>query len=133
MAKDKLAPLRPLFILFVLLSAFFVTGRSFLNKWHVDVDVLVIGNLVLLIVTLVSYLLLYRGLQSTNPQSFIRAMYGSFILKFFVIALTAFTYIMIARKNVNKPALIICMVLYLVYTFIEVSVLIKLLKKKKNA
>ena len=104
-----------------------------LARWNFDQDVLIIGNFLLLIVTLVSYLLLYRGLVSSNPQSFIRAMYGSFIVKFFIIALAAFVYIMIARKNVNKPALIFCMVLYLVYTFIEVSVLIKLLKQKKNA
>jgi len=45
----------------------------------------------------------------------------------------AFAYIMMEKKNVNKPALIICMGLYLVYTFVEVSSLQKLLKQKKNA
>jgi hypothetical protein len=84
-------------------------------------------------VTLVSYLLLYRGMQSANPHAFVRAMYLSFIIKFFIIVLAAALYILIAKSKVNKPALIICLFLYLVYTFIEVSVLTKLMKQKKNA
>jgi ACR3 family arsenite efflux pump ArsB len=133
MTQNKLAPLRPLFILFVLLSGFFVTGKTLLDRWDVDRDVLIIGNILLLIVTLVSYLMLYRGLHAANPHSFVRAMYGSFIIKFFIIALSAFIYILVAKNDVNKPALIACMFLYLVYTFLEVSVLTKLLKQKKNA
>jgi len=38
-----------------------------------------------------------------------------------------------AKKDLNKPALFACMALYLVYTFVEVSSLQKLLKQKKNA
>jgi hypothetical protein len=55
------------------------------------------------------------------------------MIKFFLIAIAAFVYIMVAKKNLNKPALITCMGLYLVYTFVEVSSLQKLLKQKKNA
>lgn len=133
MKQNKLAPLRPVLVLFIVLTAFFLTGKNFLARWNIDPDVLSIGNLILVILTLVSYLFLSRGLNSSNPHSFVRAVYGSFILKFFVIALAAFIYIMIAKKDVNKPGLISCMFLYLIYTFIEVSVLTKLLKQKKNA
>lgn len=104
-----------------------------LLRWGFDPDVLIVGNLLVVIITLVSYLVLNRGMRSTNLHSFVRAIYGSFILKFFVIAITAFVYIMIAKKNVNKASLITCMFLYLIYTFIEVSVLTKMMKQKKNA
>ena len=61
-------------------------------------------------------------------------MYGGFIIKFFTVAVaTSFTYIMITKKNVNKPALLSCMLLYVVYTFIEVKTLLGVLKQKKNA
>lgn len=133
MKQNKLAPLRPIFILFVLLTAFFVSAKSMLIRRNVDTDVLIIGNLLLVIVTLLSYLLLYRGVQSVNPHAFVRAMYLSFIIKFFVIALSAALYILIAKSAVNKPGIIICLFLYLVYTFIEVSVLTKMMKQKKNA
>lgn len=133
MRQNKLTPLRPLFLLFIVLTAFFIAGKNMLARWSIDQDVLIIGNLLLVIVTLLSYLFLYRGLQSTNPHAFVRAMYGGFIAKFFIIAATAFVYIMIVKKNVNKPALAICLLLYLVYTFIEVAALTRLLKQKKNA
>lgn len=133
MRKNNLGLLRPMFILFVFLSAFFISGKNILVKWNIDQDVLIMGNLLLLIITLGSYLILSRATRSANPNSFVRAMYGSFIIKFFVIAATAFIYIVIAKKNVNKPGLIACMGLYVIYTVIEVSALTKLLKQKKNA
>jgi hypothetical protein len=133
MKQNKLAPLRPIFILFVFLTAFFVSAKSMLIRRNVDTDVLIIGNLVLIMVTLLSYLLLYRGVQSVNPHAFVRAMYLSFIIKFFIIVLAAALYILIAKSNVNKAGLIICLFLYLVYTFMEVSVLTKMMKQKKNA
>jgi uncharacterized BrkB/YihY/UPF0761 family membrane protein len=133
MNQDRLKLLRPMLVVFVFLSAFFVTGRSFLIKKQADPDVLLIGNLLLFGVSLLAFLISYKALKSTNPQSFVRAMYGSFIVKFFVIAIAAFVYIMVTKKNVNKPSLIGCMVLYAVYTFLEVSALMKLLKRKRNA
>lgn len=60
-------------------------------------------------------------------------MYGSFLIKFFVIALAAVIYIMMARKNVNKPALMICAGLYVLYAGIETSALMKMAKLKKDA
>lgn len=133
MKKNKLAPLRPVFLLFVVLTALFISTKSMLARRNVDQDVLMMGNVLLLVVTVLSYLLLYRGIQSVNPHSFVRAMYLSFIIKFFIIVLAAALYILIAKSNVNKPALIFCLFLYLVYTFIEVSVLTKMMKQKKNA
>jgi hypothetical protein len=118
MNQHRLKLLRPMLIVFVFLSAFFVTGRAFLVKKGADPDVLIVGNLLLFGVSLLAFLISYKALQSSNPQSFVRAMYGSFIIKFFVIAIAAFVYIMITKKDVNKPSLIGCMILYAVYTFI---------------
>jgi hypothetical protein len=133
MKPNKLTAIRPLLLLFIVLSAFFVAGKNILSRYNINQDVLIAGNLLLIIVTVASCFLFLRSTQSTNPNSFIRAMYGSFILKFFLIALVAFVYIIISKKNVNKQALIACMILYVIYTFIEVSVLLKLMKQKKNA
>jgi len=133
MNRNSLAPLRPMILVFILVNGFFVAGKSMLAKWGVDQSVVIIGNLILFTVSLSSFLLTRRSLSSSNPNSFVRAMYGSFMIKFFVCAIAAFVYIMAAKKNVSKPALIACMGLYIVYTAIEVSALTKLLKQKKNA
>jgi hypothetical protein len=119
-------------LVFILLNALFLTGRNWLVKKGFDPDVLIIGNMLLFIVLLISFIITQRSLKSENPNAFVRAMYGSFIIKFFVLALAAFIYIIITKQNVNKPALIACMGLYIVYTVFEVSSLMRLLKQKKN-
>lgn len=133
MRENKLKPIRPAIILFVALSGFFVAGKNLLNKWGFDQDVLIVGNVILFVITLLSYLISLRGFNTTNAQAVVRSVYGSVLMKFFVCIIAAFAYIMITKKNVNKPALFACMGLYLIYSFIEVSVLTKLSKQKKNA
>lgn len=130
---NKQRPFLPVIILFVVLNGFFIAGKNMLAKWGADQSVLIIGNLILFVATLLSYQLSLRGFRSDNPHVSVRSVYGSFMVKFFTCIIAAFVYIMSAKKNVNKPALFTCMGLYLVYTFVEVSVLTKLSKQKKNA
>lgn len=133
MNQPNLQLLRPLLLLFVVLNAFFLAGGSWLSAKGFDRDVLIIGNLILFTVSLVSFIITRKSFNSSNPNVFVRAVYAGFIIKFFVIAIAAFAYIMAVKKNVNKPALFACMVLYILYTFLEVSALLRLLKKKKDA
>jgi len=133
MNRNSLQLLRPMLLVFILLNVFLITARQLIVKKGADQEVLVVGNLLLFVVSVVTFLITYRSLQSSNPNSFVRAMYGGFIIKFFAVAIAAFIYIMSTNKNVNKPALIACMLLYVVYTFIEVKTLLGLLKQKKNA
>jgi hypothetical protein len=133
MAQNNWKLLRPMLLVFVFLSAFFVTATNTLNRWGFDKNVLLIGNLLVFGVSLLAFMISVRALKSTNPQAFVRAMYGSFIIRFFILALAAFIYIMVVKKQVNKPALFTCMGLYIVYSFLEIAALLKLLKQKKNA
>ncbi len=120
-------------LIFVFISAFAVVGKAWLEKYGIDQAVLIVGNLLLFLVIFVAYFITYRSLSSANPQAFVRAMYAGFMIKFFLIALTAFIYIIVAKKEVNKPALLICGALYVIYTAIEIKSLLKLLKQQKNA
>ncbi len=131
--KNNIKYWRPIIILFVVLNAFFLTGKNWLAKQGIDNEVLIIGNLVLGVATALAFWISFRSLSSANPNASVRGMYGSFMIKFFICIIAAFAYILIAKKNVNKPALFVCMGLYIVYTFIEVSTITKVLKEKKNA
>ncbi|MGK2861380.1 MAG: hypothetical protein ACSLE0_05570 [Chitinophagaceae bacterium] len=133
MNSSSLKLLRPIFLIFILLNAFFLVERGWLMKKNIDQEVLIAGNVLLFAVTLITFLLSYRGLKHSNPNVFIRALYGGFIIKFFAVAIAAFVYIITVKKNVNKPALFLCMGLYIVYTFFEVNTLLRILKQKKNA
>ena len=122
----------PLLILFIILNCFFIAAKNWLLKKGIDHEVLIAGNLVLFLATALSFFVFQRSLRSANPQASVRGMYGSFMIKFFVCLIAAFIYFMVAKKNVNKPALIICMGLYIVYTALEVYSLQKLLKQKNK-
>jgi hypothetical protein len=131
--KSKISYGRPFIILFILLNGFFIAGKNWLAKHGIASEVLIVGNLVLVVATALSFWIVQKSMKSANPHAAMRSMYGSFMARFFICIIAAFVYIMTAKKNVNKPALFICMGLYLVYTFMEVSVLTKMLKGKKNA
>lgn len=133
MNRTSLRLLRPMILVFILLNAFFLAGKNWIINRGADQEVLIIGNLLLFAVSIITFLASHRSLHSSNPNVFVRAMYGGFIIKFFAVAVAAFIYIMITKKNVNKPALFSCMLLYVVYTFIEVKTLLGVLKQKKNA
>src|SRR5690349_15643249 len=131
--KTKMKGLMPVIILFVVLNAFFIAAKNMLENWGVNQEVLIIGNAILFLITLISFSLAQRGLNSPNTHAFVRAVYGSVMIKLFLCLIAAFIYISTNKGNLNKPALFTCMGLYLVYTFMEVSALMKLLRGKKNA
>jgi len=99
--------------------------------WGIDYRVLLTGNLLLFLATVVSFLLYSKGLHSRNMQAFIRVMYGSLLVKFFVCLVAVMIYAMIERAGVNRNGIFGCFILYVLYTFLEVRTL--LLSIKKNA
>jgi hypothetical protein len=112
-------------------SIFFVLHLLFPLS-TVDFRVLQCGNGLLFILGLISRRMGSRALGHKNVQVFLRLVYGSFLLKFFVLAISAFIYIARYKKDLNKPALFGCFGLYFIYTFIEVRSVIKQ-SKKPNA
>ena len=126
-------PLQIIILVFVLLNGMFVIGGKKLERWDADQSVLILGNLMLFGVTFISFILTRKSFANPNPNAFVRAIYKSFMVKFFVCAGVAFAYIMSTGKEVNKPALFFCMGLYVMYTALEVAALTKMLRAKKNA
>jgi heme/copper-type cytochrome/quinol oxidase subunit 3 len=133
MSDKNLQPIRPLFILFVMMSAFFITGKKWLLTKGIEPEVVIIGNLILFLVSLTAFFVTKKSLNNNNSHAFVRGMYGSFVLKFFALAIAAFIYIYIAKDGINKPGLLLCGLLYFLYTAIETRALMKMLKQNKNA
>jgi len=119
-------------IVFIVITALLLIFKKWLLEKGVDRDVLVIGNMVLFLVSQISFYITYKSLSNQNTHAFVRSVYTGFIAKFFIIAIAAFIYIVLVDK-INKPALFICMGLYIIYAYLEVSALLRILKKKKNA
>ena len=132
MNKTVFRSFRPLVLIFVITNALFLTSRARLNLWDIDVDVLIIGNLVLFAATAVSFFLFTRQLNTKNPQAIVRTVYGGVLSKMMICLVAVFIYISIAGKGVNKGGVFGCMFLYVLYTTLEVVTLMKLSKQKKN-
>jgi hypothetical protein len=122
----------PVLSLFVALSVLFLLLTTLLNRYGFNNMVLLIGNTILFLVTVISLHFHMKGFLHKNVQVFFRSVYGALMIKMFVCAGAVIIYAMMAKKNVNKPALFSCMALYFVYTFIEVKMVFRLLKQKKN-
>ena len=130
--RNKFRDFAPVALLFVVFNALAIAFRGRLAAWNVDQDVIIIGNLFLFTATFFSFLVAHRGLQHQNPHVFSRSVMGSIMVKMFLAIIAAFIYISLYKKQINKPALFTCMGLYLVYTFLEVSVLTRILRRKPN-
>ncbi|HEY0677901.1 MAG TPA: hypothetical protein VGD17_06430 [Chitinophagaceae bacterium] len=129
--KRQRKPWWPVILIYVITNAIFIAGKKWATTYEVDTDILIIGNTVLLAATMVSFVLYERSLKNSQPQAFLRYIYSGMFLKMLICLVAAFIYIVAADK-VNKPALFGCMFLYFVYTFVEVSILLRLSKEQKN-
>jgi hypothetical protein len=123
----------PLVLLFALLNCGFIAMEKWFQGKGIDTDVLMLGNLILFVATLLSFIVYIRSLKKAGPGAALRGMYGSFMIKFFTCLAAVAVYLAVFKKDVNKPALIICMGLYIIYTVIEVATLQKMLRRNKHA
>lgn len=122
----------PLVVIFLVVGGLILIFRDSLQAYGCDWQVLSGGNLFIYLVTVASMHLLSKGLHAEKTQVFLRNAYSGIMFKLFACAGAAFIYILIAGKDLNKPALFGSMALYLVYTFVELSVIVKQSNAKKN-
>lgn len=121
-----------LVLIFVILFIVLLVFKYTMEGSRIDFNVLLWANGLMFVLGLISLRMNLKALIHQNVQVFLRLMYGSFILKFFVLALAAFIYIFYNKENLSKPALFGCFGLYLIYTFIELRFVMKQ-SKKPNA
>src|SRR4030095_13678041 len=106
----------PVLYLFLGLTAVILALKFVLPDAGIDYRVLFLGILLLFIIGWISVRMNKKAMEHKNLQVFLRLVYGSFLMKFFLLALAAFIYIAIYKKNINKPALFGCCALYFIYT-----------------
>jgi hypothetical protein len=123
----------PITIIFLITSSFFFLSRSLLTKWGADTDVLIIGNILLMLLTVFSFYQHVKALRNKNIHAFMRMVKGSMLVKMMVCGIAALIYIFITGKNVNKGAVLGFMFLYFLYTLTEAAIVMKLSKQNKNA
>src|SRR5215475_4502015 len=119
----------PIGVVFVVFSLFIIVARSFLTENRVDYRVLLGGNVLLFGVTAVSFYLYTKALRNNNPHAFVRMMYGSLLIKMFACLIATFIYASLAGRMVNRNGIFGCFGLYILYTWLEVRILMQISKK----
>lgn len=123
----------PVMALFLIINILVFTFKSSLIRYGFDIPFLLIANVLLFLLSLFGFYIQTKGVRSANVNAFVRGLYSSLLLKMFVIVAAIFIYIFVMDGHVNKPSLFTSMAIYLVYTFIEVTQLMKIARKKNNA
>ena len=123
----------PVIALFIIINILAFIFKSSLINYGFDVPFLLIANALLFLLSLFGFYIQTKGVRSSNVNAFVRGLYSSLLLKMFVIIAAIFIYIFMIDGHVNKPSLFTSMVIYLVYTSIEVIQLMKLARNKNNA
>ena len=133
MNQNLLKKFTPVIVLFVLINLLVFVSRNFLTTYGFDISFLLVANVILFLLSLFGFFIQTRGTQSPNIHAFIRGLYLSLLLKMFVIIGAIFIYIFVFGKVVNEPSLFTAMAIYLIYTSIEVTQLMKIARKKPDA
>lgn len=123
----------PVIVLFVFINSMVFIFKSFLQLNGFEIGFLLIANAILLILSLSGFFIQLKGLKSTNVNAFIRGVYSSLLLKMVIIMVATFAYMFITSGKVNEPSLFTSMGMYLLYTSIEVTQLMKIARRKPDA
>ena len=127
--ENKTRSFWPIAAIFVVVALLALAARNWLaERWNMDYLVLSVGNLVLFLATTFSFYLYSKALRNKNVQLFLRMVYSSLLIKMVFCLAATLIYLFVAGKDVNKAAIIACFVLYMVYTYMEVKVLMRLSK-----
>jgi FtsH-binding integral membrane protein len=123
----------PIVLLFIIFNGIILIFKTFLEAHGFDREFLLWANLFLLLISVGGFLLQRKGLQSPNPQAFVRGMYASMMFKMFITIIVVLVYVFLFRTKINKPGIFAAMGMYVVYTVVEVAALMKVARTKKNA
>lgn len=115
----------PIVLTFIVLNLLLLVFGPLPAEWATDYRVLLWGNVLLFTVTFLSYYLYVKGLRNANAHFFVRMMLGSLLIKMLVCLVAVLIYAMLAGKDVNRNGILGCVILYLLYTYLEVRILQK--------
>lgn len=129
---QTLRRLTPVIILFAIITGLLVVFSSALRAVGFDVTVLIYANIILLLISVFSFIMQARGLKNSNPNVFIRSVMGGMMLKMLICVAVIFAYVSLSGPLFSKRSVFASLLLYLVYLAVESAVIMKL-NKSKNA
>lgn len=130
MKKKYTTLTRPLMVLFVIVNALLVVFAKKLEAKNISSDVVIIANLILFVVGMLNIYFQMKSLENTNPNAVIRGLMAGTFLKLLVLAAAVIIYLIASGANRSINAVFASMALYIIYTWIEVKISLRLNPKK---
>lgn len=115
------------FTAFLLFIIVLVAGQTILFNGiavPVKINFVLTVNMMLFAMTFLNHIRLQR-VDKTNPNAIVRSVMMGTLLKLIVFAGAALTYLKQAKVPVGYPTLLTSMVLYSVYTWLEIKMVIQ--------
>jgi hypothetical protein len=120
---------RPLVILYIISTALFIIFRPGLEAKGINAVVVIVANLLLFTVTMLNLFFQYRNMDNPNPNAVIRGVIAGTFLKLFLLAASVIVYLLAAGAQRSVNAVFVGMGLYVIYTWLEVRISLKLKPK----
>jgi hypothetical protein len=110
----------PILSIFVIVNMLLLLGHE--NNWAVGLKhkFIMTVNLMLVCMSVFNFVRI-RKMEATNPHAMVRSVMAGTLLKMLVFAGAALAYASQKLGPVGIPTLLICMGLYLVYTWLEIQ------------
>jgi len=124
--------LLPLIILFVFITGIVLLLSPTLKHYHIDPNVLLGGNALFFVISILSFFIQRKGLYNKNPHVFVRSVMGGMMLKMVICILAVIAYVYLSGNGYNKRGVFITLFLYLIYLSVEVYSVMKMNKNKKT-
>ncbi len=126
MKKERIRLFLPFIFILVFVNGLSIVFKSALQSHNIDNAVIIVANVLLFIISVVSINMQLNSMNNTNPHAMVRVVMSSVVIKLFVLGTAAFIYLYISGETKSVNALFISMALYLIYTWIEVRISLKL-------
>ena len=121
---------RPLVIFFIAANALCLFFAKWLDAKGIDHVILMYANLILFWLTLITSFIHINAINNKNPHAFVRGVTASSFIKLIVIGASVLLYLVTSGENRNIYAIIAAMLLYIVYTILEVAGAMRMNRKK---
>jgi len=120
----------PLFLVFVVVNTMVLLLQPQLDNLHIDWMVVFVENCLLFALSILTLSMHVKALNKTNPNVFYRSVMASTMMKLFVLGTAAIVYLFLAGEKRSVFAVLGGLLLYVLYTTLEVRIALKMNQKK---
>lgn len=130
MKKNLISLLLPLLLAAIIIASITAIASEWLLNKQINPLVVQAANLILLLTSCLNIFFQKRNLQQSNPQAVMRGIIGATMVKLFFLASLVLIYIIAAGEKRSVYAVIVSMGCYIVYSWLETRISLRLKSEK---